>query len=173
MCVLQHLVFIKSQIIVRPFVAKPGRNANVTISYPRASAQAWRWLFRDLTERRIKGKRRKWRKRMMMLDELKDGKSYLLGGKVHGAAFVSCGRVVFMELPSCRRVPSCRVHGAAFVSCRRVPSCSWSCLRIFVKQWTYFLDNNIGLYFTSRQERQNFPTFSDTVCKTQVTLFLG
>ena len=87
----------------------------------------------------------------MMLDELKDGKSYLLGGKVHGAAFVSCGRVVFMELPSCRavvsssavvfmglpscrRVPSCRVHGAAFVSCRRVPSCSWSCLRIFVKQ---------------------------------------
>ena len=146
MCVLQHLAFIKSQIFVRPFVAKPGRNANVTISYPRASAQAWRWLFRDLTERRIKGKRRKWRKRMMMLDELKDGKSYLLGGKVHGAAFVSC---------------------------RRVPSCSWSCLRIFVKQWTYFLDNNIGLYFTSRQERQNFPTFSDTVCKTQVTLFLG
>ena len=70
---------------------------------------------------------------MMMLDELKDGKSYLLGGKVHGAAFVSCRRVVFcalcavvfmelpscravvfMELPSCRRVPSYRVHGAAF-----------------------------------------------------------
>ena len=120
MCVLQHLAFIKSQIIVRPFVAKPGRNANVTISYPRASAQAWRWLFRDLTERRIKGKRRKWRKRMMMLDELKDGKSYLLGGKVHGAAFVSCGRVVFMELPSCR----------AIVSSCAVVSCSWSCLRV-------------------------------------------
>ena len=51
---------------------------------------------------------------MMMLDELKDGKSYLLGGKVHGAAFVSCGRVVFMELPSCRAVVCRRVHGAAF-----------------------------------------------------------
>ena len=57
---------------------------------------------------------------MMMLDELKDGKSYLLGGKVHGAAFVSCGRVVFMELPSCR----------AIVSSCAVVSCSWSCLRV-------------------------------------------
>ena len=83
----------------------------------------------------------------MMLDELKDGKSYLLGGKVHGAAFVSCGRVVFMELPSCRAiVSSCAVVSCSWSclrvlpSCRRVPSYSWGCLRVVVCRRVVFME---------------------------------